>query len=254
MYAKVFSSLWDGTLGQHHTAWSLFVFMLAHANQDGIVEMTQEAMAARSGIPLHLVREALKKLEAEDPRSRSQEEGGRRLIPIDKRGWGWKIVNHPHYRSLRDEDQRRTEARERMRKLRAQAMLPDVRHGSPSFAHTDADTDTEESKKRARKAARVPTLTISAEQRRAAAAKYGLEMIWIEAAANRIEAEAAAGKYVSAPGALHTWCANELRYRRERGNAPGGQNPSDRDAVSTHPDFLAGKLERERVLGELAKS
>ena len=145
MYAKIFRSLWDGTLGQDYSAWSLFVFMLAHADLDGNVEMTPEAMAARSCMPLHWVKGAITKLEAEDPQSRTKESAGRRIIPLDDRGWGWHIVNYLHYRSLRNEEQRRSDARERMRKIRAANKFPDVRHCSPSFAQEEVDVEVEES-------------------------------------------------------------------------------------------------------------
>lgn len=70
-----------------------------------------------------------------------------------------------------------------------------------------------------------PVLTISPEQRRAAVRKYALDPADVESIAERIEAEAAAGKYLSAPGALHTWCRNEVRFAAER-VAKNGNDPA----------------------------
>lgn len=65
---------------------------------------------------------------------------------------------------------------------------------------------------------RTPVLTISSEQREAACDRYHLDRETVDSLADRIELEAQAGKYVSAPGALHTYCRNEVRFRSERGN------------------------------------
>lgn len=132
-FAKVFESLWDGSLAESWETWSLFVFMLAHADADGVVDMTPTAMARRSSIPIERVRAAIDVLSAPDPDSRTPDDDGRRIVLIDDhRTWGWRIVNHARYRARRDEDARRADARERMDRLRNGG--DDVRHGSPSFA------------------------------------------------------------------------------------------------------------------------
>lgn len=99
-WAKVYRRLWDGTMGPDWPTWSVWVLMLAHADADGVVDMTQEALAARGGIPLEAVCAAIARLEAADPRSRSQTEDGRRLVRLDPgRDWGWRVVNYPAYRA-----------------------------------------------------------------------------------------------------------------------------------------------------------
>src|SRR5262249_27166894 len=80
---------------------------------------THDAIARRSCIPPDKVREAIERLEAPDPQSRSQEFEGRRLERIDAhRDWGWRIVNYLHYRSLVDPETVRAQTRERVRRHR----------------------------------------------------------------------------------------------------------------------------------------
>lgn len=146
MYGKTFASLWDGTLGESWPAWSTFVFMFANCDRDGVLEMTASAIARRSSIPLETVQSAIALLESPDPHSRSPECEGRRIVPLDDRGWGWRIVNYPLYRGLRDEDQRRDEARDRMRRKRGgdvRHCSPSVLRGSPRFAQAEAEAEAE---------------------------------------------------------------------------------------------------------------
>jgi hypothetical protein len=140
MFAKVFASLWDGTLADPYSRWAVFVFMLAHSDADGNLDMTVEAIARRSCIPLDEVRKAIGHLEAPDPASRSPEEEGRRLVRIDShREWGWHIVNYPKYRGLRDLDERRKQTREAVARHRK----ADVSHGKPRKAQAEVEVEVE---------------------------------------------------------------------------------------------------------------
>lgn len=151
MYAKVFASLWDGTLGQEWEGWTVFVFMLANCGPDGVLDMTPATIAARSRLPMEAVEKGLGILERPDRDSRREEEQGRRIVRLDEhRSWGWRITNYAYYRGLRDEDQRRAEARARMAKLRdsrKEECSPSVRHGSPPFAQEEVEVKEEAEKK-----------------------------------------------------------------------------------------------------------
>ena len=119
MFAKVFASLWDGTLADRWETWSVFVFMLAHCDAQGVIDMTPQAISRRSCIPMDKVEAALEHLAAPDPRSRTATEDGRRIVLLDDhRDWGWQIVNYEHYRNMRDEETRLEQNREATRKWR----------------------------------------------------------------------------------------------------------------------------------------
>jgi hypothetical protein len=93
--------------------------LLALADPDGVVDMTHDAIARRTNVPLELIRRGLVELSKPDPASRSKKNDGRRIVPIDShRAWGWRIVNYQHYRKLRDEEGRRSYFRNYMRRRR----------------------------------------------------------------------------------------------------------------------------------------
>lgn len=129
MYAKVFRALWDGTLADSWEGWTVFVFLLAHADAEGYVDMTPQAIARRSSLPLEAVRRGLEVLEAPDPESRSPEEDGRRIVRMDEaRPWGWRVVNARYYRGLTDAEMVRESARvrqaDRRRRRREEGFVP----------------------------------------------------------------------------------------------------------------------------------
>ena len=144
MYGKVFSSLWDGTLATNWPGWSLLVFMIANCDPDGTIDMTPEAMAARTGIPLVEVHLALDHLSSPDLRSRSQEEEGRRIVLLDpeNRNWGWSIVNYRKYREFTDAETIRKQNRIRKQKQRDTSRY--VTHGHASSRQAEAEAEAEE--------------------------------------------------------------------------------------------------------------
>lgn len=143
MYAKIFRSLWDGTLADSWETWSTFVFLIAHADRDGVVEMTPGAIARRSCIPLEKVEAALAHLQEPDPASRSDAEEGRRLVPIDGRGWGWRIVNYGQYRKLKDADMVRAQTAERVQRFRVTHGNARVTQGNGSKRHAEGDVEVD---------------------------------------------------------------------------------------------------------------
>jgi hypothetical protein len=118
-FAKVFSSLWQGSMFGDADAQLVFVLLLAHADASGVVDVAHELIAAMTGIPVDRVRSAVERLEAADPRSRTPDLDGRRIVRLNEwRDWGWQVVNYSAYRAARDEDMRRARAAERMRDSR----------------------------------------------------------------------------------------------------------------------------------------
>lgn len=86
--------------------------LLVLSDSDGVVDMTQSSIAARTRIPIDQVMEFLAKLEQPDPESRTQDDEGRRIRRLDShRSWGWIILNYAKFRGIKSEEQRR-ESRE----------------------------------------------------------------------------------------------------------------------------------------------
>jgi hypothetical protein len=119
MYAKVFAQIFDSSLREKWQAWVVFMALLVLADENDDVDMTPEALAARTGLPGSIVSEGLAWLEKPDPFSRSPECEGRRIIRLDDhRAWGWHIVNRRKYRAIRDNRERRDYFREQKQKQR----------------------------------------------------------------------------------------------------------------------------------------
>lgn len=120
MYAKVFSSLWRGSLRGHSDPQHVFIYLLAHADEQGVVEAMPEAIADETGLGLEAVEAAIAHLESPDLKSRSPEHEGRRISRLDEhRTWCWIITNYERYRELSDREKVREQVRDRVRRFRA---------------------------------------------------------------------------------------------------------------------------------------
>ena len=141
MFAKVFRTLFYGSMTGQADPQLVFICLLTHADADGHVELPPSAISAVCGLTPERVQAALAVLEAPDSASRTDAREGRRLEPT---GPGrWQIVNHAKYRAMRDEDERRRQTREAVARHRESKRKPDVSHGKPQKAHTEAEAEAE---------------------------------------------------------------------------------------------------------------
>lgn len=143
MYGKVFESMYDGTLRGHWQAIVTMQQLVVLATPDGVVDMTPEAIAGRTSIPLAIIKAGLKHLADPDPFTRTPGEEGRRIVLLDDhRPWGWRLVNHAKYRALRDHEQKREADRLRQSKKRNEDKgVASTSRDVAKVAHTDTDTD-----------------------------------------------------------------------------------------------------------------
>lgn len=101
MYAKVFKSLFDGSMRGKSDMILVFVNLLCNSDSHGVVDRTARAIADETGLTVERVQAALTAMESPDAESRRPEQEGRRIVRLDDhRTWGWRIVNHEHYRQL----------------------------------------------------------------------------------------------------------------------------------------------------------
>lgn len=120
MFAKVFGQIFDSSIAEDYNCRRMFMDLLVLADPTGAVDMTPEAIARRTNVPIEEVRKYIAELSSPDPASRSQVEQGKRLTPLDSnRDWGWQIVNYQHYRKLKDQEALRSYFRDAQRKHRA---------------------------------------------------------------------------------------------------------------------------------------
>lgn len=119
MYGKIFASMYDGSLYGNWQAIVTFQQMIVLCGPDGVVDMTPQALAARTSIPLEIIKAGLEALESPDQYSRTPDHDGRRIERLDEhRPWGWRIVNYRKYRSLVDAETVREQNRIRQQRKR----------------------------------------------------------------------------------------------------------------------------------------
>lgn len=168
MYGKIFASMYDGTLYGHWQAIVTFQQMIVLCDGDGLIDMTPQAIAARTSIPLEIIQKGVEVLEQPDPYTRTPGDDGRRIVRLDDhRPWGWRLVNHHVYRDMVAAEDKRRADRERIAAKRAQSR--EVSHGVAEHrfesrqsqkvakvAHTEAEAEAKRERGRARRSSRVP--------------------------------------------------------------------------------------------------
>jgi hypothetical protein len=149
-YTPVFGSVFTGTLCGKWPDTGVWVCLLALADRHGVIDTTPQYLSAVIGVSVEDLMGCLTRFMEPDPRSRSQENDGRRLVLVDaSRDWGWRIVNHGKYRERARKhawDSARTESgrdAERKRASRDVPTRPDASRLSP-LSNTDTDSNKEE--------------------------------------------------------------------------------------------------------------
>ena len=156
MYGKMYRQMYHGTLATTGPWQALVTFQqfIVLADQEGIVDMTPEAISRETTIPLDIIRIGITALEQPDPDSRSPDEEGRRIVLLsENRKWGWRVVNYPHYRKLKREEDRREYHRQYWHKRKAKTLnSTQPLNANQPIAEADAYTeaDAEANKKRLR--------------------------------------------------------------------------------------------------------
>jgi hypothetical protein len=124
MFAKIFAQIYDSSIVESPETRFTFMDFLVLSDQNGVVDMTHEAIARRTNRPLEVIRKTISELEGPDERSRSPEFKGARIKRLDDhRDWGWMIVNFNFFREIASEEQRRQKTLARVHKLRGKKKL-----------------------------------------------------------------------------------------------------------------------------------
>lgn len=155
-YAKVFTSMYSGSMygaGMH--VFAVWGWVLAHKDENGLVEINTDKVAHELGGTTEQVESAIEWLMRKDPRSRSMEQEGRRLVKLE--AFSYQVVNHAKYR---DQGKDRTAYWRAYRKNKNanEAQVPDthsvratVAHScahvrATEITHADADADADADK------------------------------------------------------------------------------------------------------------
>lgn len=122
-------------VGAGPTVFSTWLYILSHSKPPGIVEVNPKVLAFLIGAEESDIEAALEFLLSPDPKSRSKEEDGRRLLREGE--FQYRIVNWEKYNAIRNEEDRRQQNRIAQAKWRKRSKQASAE--SAASAHLDVD-------------------------------------------------------------------------------------------------------------------
>ncbi|MGN6728602.1 MAG: hypothetical protein ACTHJG_02080 [Rhodanobacteraceae bacterium] len=118
-YTKLFASITESTVwGEPYHVRIVWITLLAMADARGNVFGSIPGVARRANVSVEEAESALEAFLAPDRYSRTPDQEGRRIEPIDG---GWRLINHAKYRAMRSAEERREYFREQKAQKRAEA-------------------------------------------------------------------------------------------------------------------------------------
>lgn len=154
-YTKLFSSILHSTIWREPDHVRLvWITLLAMAGKTGVADTSIPGLADAARVPLEKCEDALQRLQTPDPYSRTGDNEGRRIEPVDG---GWRLVNHGKYRAKMGADERREYLRVKQAERRAKKSVNTVSTKVNNVAtRTDCDHSTEAEAYTDTKAVRTP--------------------------------------------------------------------------------------------------
>lgn len=156
-YTPVFDSVFKGSLYGKWPDTAAWICMLALADWRGHIDITPEAIAGMTGMPLPELMGCIERFCQPDPRSRSQAEEGRKLVPIDvNRDWGWRVVNIQKYREKARDQTQIADGRnaEKVRRYKERhRKTPEDTDGNQRTLNSDSYTNSDSNKEKREKPA-----------------------------------------------------------------------------------------------------
>ncbi|CAB5225571.1 hypothetical protein UFOVP745_36 [uncultured Caudovirales phage] len=154
-YTKLFNSIITSTIwSEDDQTRIVWITMLAIADKNGEVQGSIPGLARIAGVPVESCRNAINKFLSPDIDSRTKDDEGRRIEPIEG---GWSLLNHAKYRNMASDADRAEKAAIRQAKHREKVKRNAiVTHSNASVTpeshqNSQADTDTDTESKADRK-------------------------------------------------------------------------------------------------------
>jgi len=151
-YTPLFSTLTAGTLCGKWPDIGLWPIVLSLSDRNGVVDVTPDYLSRVTGLPLEDVEACMGRFCEPDKYSRSQAEGGARLVLLDPhRAWGWRVVNHSRYREKARKaayGAARTESGLDAERKRASREVPRSPDASRAVPLSDSNSNTDSNKKK----------------------------------------------------------------------------------------------------------
>ena len=117
MFGKIYESTFTGSMfGGGAALFAVWAYVVANTKPDNMVELNPTMLAAIIGSSVESVEDAIARLCAPDPQSRTKHLDGRRLLP--KGEFIYFVINAQKYRSLPNDKERREYFKEKQRESR----------------------------------------------------------------------------------------------------------------------------------------
>jgi hypothetical protein len=145
-FTKLFSSITASTIwAAPDSTRIVWITMLAMADQHGRVWASVPGLANIARVSIEACENAIVELQAPDKYSRTKDNEGRRIEPIDG---GWRLLNYAKYRAIRDEEsikesKRRYINERRERERLAVEKVETVEHGRTTVDRGRHNTEAE---------------------------------------------------------------------------------------------------------------
>jgi hypothetical protein len=140
MYGKHFASMYEGSMrGAGSAFFAVWGYIISHMKPNRkhgtTVEINPDIVAFLLGEKPDVVRGVIAKMCGPDPRSRTEDKGGRKLVKLAE--YTYHVVNGDYYRSIRNEEERREYQRIKQAGYRAKKTNRQLR-GRPGAATGEA--------------------------------------------------------------------------------------------------------------------
>jgi len=146
-FGKIFESTYTGSMvGAGPVVFAVWGYVIANTKPPGVVELNPTILGAMLGTSAESVQEAIAYLMAEDPRSRSSECDGRRLM---KQGpFLYSVPTWQKYRNARNDEERRAYNAKAAKKHREKVKASNhasitVNDCQPKYAKAEAEAEAE---------------------------------------------------------------------------------------------------------------
>lgn len=108
-YGVIHSSIFNSSVAKDWSAWVVLVALCVLADEDDNVLLDASRLARLTNLPEGVVERGLGVLSSPDPSSKSPEEEGRRIVPInvERPEVGWHIVNRNVFKRMFSAEHRR---------------------------------------------------------------------------------------------------------------------------------------------------
>ena len=118
MFGKIFESMFSGSMvGSSPMTFAVWAYVIAHTRPPGMVELNPKLIGLIMDSPPEDVEMIISALMQPDPKSRSSEHEGRRLIHAG--GMMYGVPTWPKYRWMRDQEERKRQVRKAVANHRA---------------------------------------------------------------------------------------------------------------------------------------